>query len=147
MRSNKEKLKVSKTITVTNLADLERAASEFTEALGDRRVVAFEGEMGAGKTTFIGALCRLLGVRDDVASPTFSIINEYRDAGANPIYHFDFYRIDELAQAADLGLDDYFYSGALCLMEWAENIEPLLPDDVVRVRLSVGSDGERTLEL
>lgn len=138
---------MSKTITVNNLADLERGATEFIEALGDRCVVAFEGGMGAGKTTFIGALCRLLGVRDDVASPTFSIINEYRDAESNPIYHFDFYRIDELSQAADLGLDDYFYSGALCLMEWADNIAPLLPDEVVRVRLSVGDNGERILEL
>lgn len=134
------------TIIIENEADIDRAAREFIEALGDRRHVAFIAPMGAGKTTFTSALCRTLGVSDDVSSPTFSIINEYRDRDDNPVFHFDFYRIDSDAAAIDLGLDEYFDSDALCFMEWPENVEAYLPDDTLRVSISVADDGSRIID-
>ena len=108
---------------------------------------AFRGEMGAGKTTFINALCRRLGVQEDITgSPTFAIINEYRsDSTAELIYHFDLFRIENPEEAEDIGVEDYFYSGALCLLEWPEKIEDLLPDDVVNVNITVNPDHTRTL--
>ncbi len=136
------------TIEIPTLAHLDSAAARLADELRQRRatVVAFDGEMGAGKTTLISALCRRLGVADDMtASPTFAIINEYRGSMPEPIYHFDLYRIDSMEEALDLGLDDYFYSGSLCFLEWAERIEPLLPDDTLRVEIRVNSDGSRTL--
>lgn len=132
-------------ITITTENDIDRAAREFLDAIGDSRHIAFRAPMGAGKTTFTSALCRALGVADDVSSPTFSIINEYRDAADRPVYHFDFYRIDDDAQALDLGLDEYFDSDALCLMEWPENVDAFLPDDTLFVEISVGADGSRTI--
>ena len=102
--------------------------------------------MGAGKTTFTTAITRCLGVRDAVCSPTFTIINEYLTAAGEPMYHFDFYRISRLSEAMDLGLDDYFYSGCLCIMEWPENIEELLPEETLDVSIKVNSDGSRTIE-
>lgn len=136
------------TIEIPTLAHLDSAAARLADGLRQRRatVVAFDGEMGAGKTTLISALCRRLGVADDMtASPTFAIINEYRGSMPEPIYHFDLHRIDSMEEALDLGLDDYFYSGSLCFLEWAERIEPLLPDDTLRVEIRVNSDGSRTL--
>lgn len=136
------------TIEIPTLADLDSAAARLADELRQHgaTVVAFDGEMGAGKTTLISALCRRLGVADDVtASPTFAIINEYKGAMPLPIYHFDLYRIESMEEALDLGLDDYFYSGSLCFLEWAERIEPLLPDDTLRVEIRVNSDGSRTL--
>lgn len=138
------------TIEIPTLAALDSAAARLADELRQRgaTVVAFDGEMGAGKTTLISALCRTLGVADDVtASPTFAIINEYKGATPLPIYHFDLYRIESMEEALDLGLDDYFYSGSLCFLEWAERIEPLLPDDTLRVEIKVNSDGSRTLIL
>lgn len=132
-------------ILISNEADIERGAREFLDAVGSRRHIAFHAPMGAGKTTFTSAICRVLGVEDDVNSPTFSIINEYRDAGGAPVFHFDFYRIDSPAQALDLGLDEYFDSDALCLMEWPENVDGFLPDDTLDVSISVGDDGSRTI--
>lgn len=135
-------------IEIKNIADLDRAAREFVGMMTDATVYAFHGEMGAGKTTFIAALCRALGVRDDEAtsSPSFAIINEYRsDTTAELIYHFDLYRLETVEEALDLGVEDYFDSGALCLLEWPERIEPLLPDDTVRVDIAVNPDGSRTL--
>lgn len=132
-------------IDIFSESDLDSAAARFLDLLGERRHVAFDGPMGAGKTTFAAAVCRCLGVADDVASPTFSIVNEYHDASGHPVYHFDFYRIDDPADAVDLGLDDYFDSGCLCLLEWADNAGPLLPDDLVRVSVIVGDDGRRQL--
>ena len=120
-------------IRIASESELDRAAREFIDAIGSNRHIAFQGQMGAGKTTFISALCRALGVSDDVSSPTFSIINEYRTSEGKPIYHFDFYRIEDHREAMDLGLDDYFDSGALCLMEWPENVADFLPDDTVNV--------------
>lgn len=124
---------------------IREAARQFLDAVGDRRVVAFYGGMGAGKTTFIKAICHELGVTDDiVTSPTFAIVNEY-EGSYGPIYHFDFYRVKSLAEARDMGCDDYFYSGNLCLVEWPELVEPLLPDDAVCVAIEEQADGSRTL--
>ena len=134
-------------ILIEKESEIDRAASELLAALGERRHLALRGEMGAGKTTLVSAVGRLLGVEDDVTSPTFSIINEYRDRKGEPLYHFDFYRIDTPAQAMDLGLDDYFDSGALCLMEWPENVADFLPDDTVDVNIIVKDNGERELNV
>lgn len=138
-----------KTIQIPNEADLPEAAREFAAIMGDNTVFAFYGDMGAGKTTFINALCRQLGVdTDDTASPTFALINEYRsDTTAELIYHFDFYRIEDLDEALELGIEDYFDSGAVCLIEWPERIAAALPADTVTVRIRVNDDDSRTLEI
>jgi tRNA threonylcarbamoyladenosine biosynthesis protein TsaE len=135
------------TIHVSNVDELAAAAHQFVEAMGDETVFAYYGEMGAGKTTFINALCRELGVVDDVTnSPSFSIINEYRsDTTAELIYHFDLYRLENLDEAIDIGVEDYFDSGALCLLEWPERIEPMLPDDTVNVTIKVNDDNTRDI--
>ena len=133
-------------IQIAGLQDLDRAAREFLKAIGTETLVAFYAPMGAGKTTFTTALCNALGVREDaVSSPTFAIVNEYRAAGGRPIFHFDFYRIENPAEALDIGLYDYLDSGELCLMEWPENIEALLPEETLRVHIEVQADGSRTL--
>ena len=133
-------------IEIPSLECLDRAAREFLSLVGDRRLVAFYAPMGAGKTTFITAVCRALGVRDDaVSSPTFAIVNEYRTPPGESVYHFDFYRIAKPVEALDIGLYDYLDSGALCLMEWPENIESLLPEETLRVRIDVRPDGARVL--
>ncbi len=136
-----------KEILIPTTADLDAAARQFLELMGDETVYTFEGEMGAGKTTFINALCRALGVEEDpTGSPTFSIINEYRsDTTAELIYHFDLYRIESLEQAFDIGVEDYLDSGALCLIEWPDRIDDILPDDTVRVKIDVLPDGARRL--
>lgn len=140
---------MNRTITITSEADLDRAAKEFVTLMGDETVYAFNGPMGAGKTTFIRALSRALGISDDEAnSPSFSIINEYRsDTTAELIYHFDLYRLESVDEALEIGVEDYFDSGALCLLEWPERIEPLLPDDTVIVDIKVNPDESRTLTL
>lgn len=127
--------------------DLRPAARRFVEDVLERTsVVAFYGKMGAGKTTFIKAVCEELGVTDVVNSPTFSIVNEYRaDESGELVYHFDFYRINRIEEAYDLGYEDYFYSGAICLIEWPELVEELLPADAVRVDVEEQPDGRRTL--
>ncbi|MCR5179650.1 MAG: tRNA (adenosine(37)-N6)-threonylcarbamoyltransferase complex ATPase subunit type 1 TsaE [Bacteroidaceae bacterium] len=127
-------------LQVPSLESLSSAARAFVEALGDRRIFAFYGPMGAGKTTFIAAICRELGVAEAVSSPTFAIVNEYQSATdsvlqGEPIYHFDFYRIRRLEEAYDIGFNDYLESGSLCLIEWPELIEDLLPEDVVEVHI------------
>lgn len=136
------------TITIKDLDHIEEAAREFIKNMGDDTVFAFYGKMGAGKTTFIKALCKLLGVEDEVNSPTFAIINEYRSqTTAELIYHFDFYRIKKLEEVYDLGYEDYFYSGALCFIEWPELVEELLPLDAKKVTITENSDGSRTITL
>ena len=136
------------TITIKDLDHIEDAAREFIKNMGDDTVFAFYGKMGAGKTTFIKALCKLLGVEDEVNSPTFAIINEYRsETTAELIYHFDFYRIKKLEEVYDLGYEDYFYSGALCFIEWPELVEELLPLDEKKVTITENSDGSRTVAL
>lgn len=134
-------------IKIASLADLESAAKEFVSYMGDDTVFAFYGEMGAGKTTFINALCRVLGVEDDVTnSPSFAIVNEYRsDTTAELIYHFDLYRLENAEEAFEIGIEDYFDSGALCLLEWPERIEDILPYDTVSVSLNVKEDDTREL--
>lgn len=138
-----------KTITITDLSDMDRAAREFVENMDDATVYAFYGDMGAGKTTFINALCHALGVEEDIInSPSFSIVNEYRsDTTAELIYHFDLYRLENMEEALDLGIEDYFDSGALCLLEWPERVEDLLPDDTVRVSIWANDDDSRTINI
>lgn len=115
--------------------NLDAAAAAFLEAVGERSLIAFYGNLGAGKTTFIKALCDRLGVDDNVCSPTFTIVNEYRAASGDSVFHFDFYRIDSLREAQDLGLEEYFYSGCFCFMEWPEKVSELLPEETVEVRI------------
>ncbi len=133
-------------IQIAGLQDLERAAREFLQLLGGRTLVAFYAPMGAGKTTFTTAVCKELGVEEDaISSPTFAIVNEYRGKGGRPIFHFDFYRIESPSEALDIGLYDYLDSGELCLMEWPENVEGLLPEETLRVQIAVQPDGSRLL--
>ena len=136
-------------ICVKNITELPAAAKQFINSMGDRTVVALHGEIGAGKTTFINALCKELGVEtDSTASPTFAIVNEYRsDATAELIYHFDLYRIENLEQAFEIGIEDYLDSGALCLIEWPDRIADILPDDTVTVTITPHPDGSRTMEI
>ena len=135
-------------IKISSLDGLDAAAKEFVKAMGDRTIFAFYGKMGAGKTTFIKAICKELGVEDEVTSPTFSIVNEYRsDTTAELVYHFDFYRIKKLEEVYDMGFEDYFYSGAVCLIEWPELIEELLPGDAVKVKIEEQADGSRLVTL
>lgn len=133
-------------VVIKDLQDLERAAHEFLEKIQDSRLVAFYAPMGAGKTTFTTAVCKALGVKEDaISSPTFAIVNEYRAGDGSPVFHFDFYRITRNAEALDIGLYDYLDTGCLCLMEWPENIEDLLPDETLKVSISVNPDGSRLL--
>lgn len=133
-------------ITISSLDANNEAAKQFVAAMGSNRVFAFYGKMGAGKTTFIKALCTELGVDDVITSPTFAIVNEYTAGDGSPIYHFDFYRIKKLDEVYDMGYEDYFYNGGLCLIEWPELIESLLPEDAVEVHIAEQPDGTRTIE-
>lgn len=134
-------------IVIQDLSDLGRAASQFLKEIDGAALIAFYAPMGAGKTTFITAVCRELGVREDaISSPTFAIVNEYRTAAGVPVYHFDFYRITKLEEALDIGLYEYLDSGDLCLMEWPENIEELLPPETLAVSIIVHRDGSRSVE-
>ena len=129
-------------IIIHSLEDIKRAASEFVALIGERRIFAFYGHMGAGKTTFIKAICEELGVTDAVSSPTFAIVNEYASTMGS-IYHFDFYRIKRSSEVLDLGFEDYAYSGNLCLMEWPELIEEFLPEETVEVHIEEIEGGKR----
>ena len=131
-------------IKIQDLAHINEAAKAFVENIGDHTVFAFYGKMGAGKTTFIKAICEELGVEDVITSPTFAIINEYTAQG-EPVYHFDFYRIKKIEEVYDMGFEDYFYSGALCLIEWPELIEEVLPEDAVKVTIEEKEDGSRAV--
>ncbi|MCR4565776.1 MAG: tRNA (adenosine(37)-N6)-threonylcarbamoyltransferase complex ATPase subunit type 1 TsaE [Bacteroidales bacterium] len=133
-------------ITIASTEDLERAAKEFLQAIGNQRLIALYGSMGAGKTTFTAALCKVLGVEDPVCSPTFTLVNEYRLPDGEMMYHFDFYRLKNSGEALDIGLYDYLDSGCLCLMEWPEIIEDLLPEETLAVHLEVRPDGTRMLK-
>ena len=137
-------IKMRHEITIKDLSDIDRAAGEFLEAIGDNRIIAFYAPMGAGKTTFTTALCRRLGVREDaVSSPTFAIVNEYRTGDGEPMYHFDFYRVSKVSEALDIGFYDYIDSGSLCVIEWPENIEELLPEETLKVSITANPDGSR----
>ena len=136
------------TIQIKSLETIREAAKEFIAGMDDRTVFAFYGPMGAGKTTFIKAICEELGVEDVINSPTFAIINEYRsDTTGELIYHFDFYRIKKIEEVYDLGYEDYFYGGGLNFIEWPELIEPLLPEDTVKVEIAENSDGGRVVKV
>ena len=130
-------------IKIQDIEHIREAAREFINQIGNKRVFAFYGKMGAGKTTFVKAICEELGVEDVITSPTFAIINEYTQPDGEPLYHFDFYRIKKLEEVYDMGYEDYFYSGALCFIEWPELIEEVLPDDAVRVHIEVQPDDSR----
>ena len=137
-------------IKIQDLEHIREAARAFIENIGDHTVFAFYGKMGAGKTTFIKAICEELGVEDVITSPTFAIVNEYTTDSCllspdSAIYHFDFYRIKKLEEVYDMGFEDYFYSGSLCLIEWPELIEEVLPDDAVKVSITENPDGSRTI--
>ena len=124
-------------IFIEDLSKIHEAAREFVANMGESTVFAFYGKMGAGKTTFIKAVCEELGVEDVITSPTFAIVNEYRSATTDELlYHFDFYRIKKIEEVYDMGYEDYFYSGALCFIEWPELVEELLPEDAVKVEIS-----------
>ncbi len=134
-------------ITINNLDSINEAAKQFIAQIDQDTVFAFHGEMGAGKTTFIKAICEELGVEDVINSPTFAIVNEYRTATAELVYHFDFYRINKPEEAFDFGYEDYLYSGALCFIEWPEKIEELLPGDAVHVTITQNDDDTRTIKI
>ena len=136
-----------KEINVNGLGDLPDAAEEILAALDGRNVVALYGPMGAGKTTLVREICARLGSEDTVTSPTFALINRYNSAEGDAIFHFDFYRIERQEEAFDMGYEEYFYSDGLCLVEWSEKIEELLPDDVMTVSIEVLSPTKRRIEI
>ena len=135
-------------IKIQSLGEIRQAAHQFVEAMGENTVFALYGKMGAGKTTFVKAICEELGVTDVITSPTFAIVNEYRsDESGELIYLFDFYRNKKLSEVYDMGYEDYFFSGALCFIEWPELVEELLPGDVVKVTIEECEDGSRVIVL
>ncbi len=136
-----------RTIHITSPDELPEIAQAVIAELGRRTVVIFRGEMGAGKTTLIREIVAALGATDTVTSPTFAIVNQYKGEGNRRIYHFDFYRINDIREAYDFGYEEYFYSGDLCLVEWPEKIEPLVPENVMTVRITVDGDSGRTFEI
>lgn len=134
-------------LTIRSLDTIRETAREFVANMGQANVFAFYGKMGAGKTTFVKAICEELGVEDVITSPTFAIVNEYQSTKTGgPIYHFDFYRIKKLDEVYDMGYEDYFYSGAPCFLEWPELIEEILPNDAVKVIITEQEDGTRIVE-
>ena len=137
---------IMKRIEIDSLSDLLRVAEEIIHSLDGRSVVLLRGGMGAGKTTLVSRIAALLGAEDTVTSPTFALVNQYEGAECR-IYHFDFYRIDNIEEVFDLGYEEYFYSGDLCLVEWPEKIEPLIPDDAMVVRITAGDDEQRIFEI
>ena len=140
-----------KKIRIADLQDINRAAEEFIQYISQSdaqsNIFAFYGHMGAGKTTFVTAICKALGVEDTVNSPTFTIVNEYRAAKGFPVYHFDFYRINKLQEAYEIGIDEYFSGDGLCLIEWPEKIEELLPEDIIKVTITPQEDGSREVAI
>ena len=132
-------------IKIESLATIHEAAKQFIAGIGDNKVFAFYGKMGAGKTTFTKAICEVLGVKDVITSPAFAIVNEYTDREGQPIYHFDFYRIKKLEEVYDMGYEDYFYSNHLCLLEWPELIEDILPENTIKVTIEEQPDGTRVV--
>ncbi|MDF1573957.1 MAG: tRNA (adenosine(37)-N6)-threonylcarbamoyltransferase complex ATPase subunit type 1 TsaE [Bacteroidales bacterium] len=135
-----------KTITISSLKEIDTAAGSFLEAAGEHTVIAFSGELGAGKTTFIQAICRNLGIEVEVNSPTFSLVNEYFTPKGDSIYHFDLYRIESAGELFDMGYEEYFYSGSLCLIEWPEKASVLIPHDALRVNILTGENETRILQ-
>lgn len=133
------------TLEIHSLKTIQKTAQQFINQIGDRTVFAFNGKMGAGKTTFIKSICEVMGVKETVNSPTFSIVNEYEAADGRIIFHFDCYRINKIQEALDLGAEEYLYSGKLCFLEWSENIAPILPDSIVNVDIEETENGKRQI--
>lgn len=133
-------------IQINGLAELPDVANKLLAFAGGEKIFLFHGEMGAGKTTFIKSFCKVLGVENSVSSPTYSIVNEYAGEN-NTVYHFDFYRIKNVQEAYDLGYEEYFYGGGICLIEWPERIEELLPDHYINVEISILGESGRAFEL
>ena len=131
------------TIEIPSLENIQTAAQKFVSCIGENKIFSFNGKMGAGKTTFIKAICEELGVTEAVNSPTFSIINEYETSDKKAIYHFDFYRINTINEAKEIGVEDYLYSGNLCFLEWAENITSLLPASIINIEIKEIENGKR----
>lgn len=134
-------------IILKSIDKIDEAAHQFIDEMGDNTIFAFYGKMGAGKTTFIKAVCEALGVKDVINSPTFAIVNEYEAGNGEPIYHFDFYRIKKEQEVFDIGYEDYIYSDCICFMEWPELIEDLLPEDAVKVTIEEQEDGSRIIRM
>ena len=134
-------------ITIDSLSDLPKVADLVLESLNGRNVVAFFAPMGAGKTTLISTLMETLGSEDIVTSPTFALVNQYYTAKREPVYHFDFYRINSINEAFDMGYEEYFYSGDLCLVEWPEKVEPLLPEDKMVVKIEIIDEHTRRVTI
>lgn len=134
-------------LKIKSLEEINSVAKQFIELVGERRVFAMYGAMGVGKTTFVKAVCEELGVEDTINSPTFAIVNEYHTAKDKLVYHFDFYRIEDVQEAYDFGYEDYFYSQAMCFIEWPERIETILPNDVVNLNFTEEEDGTRSLQV
>ncbi|PXX97801.1 tRNA (adenosine(37)-N6)-threonylcarbamoyltransferase complex ATPase subunit type 1 TsaE [Marinifilum breve] len=134
-------------LKINSLEEINSVAAEFIKLVGDKRIFAMHGAMGVGKTTFVKAICEEMGVQDTINSPTFAIVNEYHTAKENIIYHFDFYRIDDVQEAYDFGYEDYFYSDAMCFIEWPEKIDSILPNDTVEVHFTEESDGTRSIRI
>ncbi len=134
-------------IEIESLENYAVAAEEFIQKMGNRRIFAFYGSMGAGKTTFIKAVCHAMGVEDTINSPTFAIVNEYEDADSNTIFHFDFYRIKSIAEVYNMGYEEYLYSNAYCFIEWPELIEELLPEETVKVTIEETPEGRRKVTM
>ncbi len=132
-------------VHIGSLEGVDRAAAEFLRVAGDARVIALSGELGAGKTTFIRAMCRVLGVEQTVTSPTFALVNEYFTREGEPVYHIDLYRIEDTEELFDLGYEEYVYSGFRCFIEWPEKAGPLIPEDALRAEMIVHPDGSREI--
>lgn len=132
-------------IVIKNISEIDSAAAEFLKETQNTKVYAFYGSMGAGKTTFISALCGILGVENEVASPTFTIVNEYRTEDGKTLYHFDFYRINNIQEVLDIGYEEYMCDDAISFMEWPEKVEGILPEDALKVHIDVGGDDERII--
>lgn len=136
------------TITIQDETHLSEAAKQLLNAIGDSKIFALYGTMGAGKTTFVKALCKELGATDCVTSPTFTIVNEYIAGNGSSIFHFDFYRLKQKSEAFDFGFEEYIDSNGYLFMEWPEIVEDLLPDNTVKVYLTVdSSDNSRTIKV
>ena len=133
--------------SIRSLEELNEVADRFLAYVGNRKIFALYGPMGVGKTTFVKAVCRCLGVEDDVSSPTFAIVNEYVTSEGESLYHFDFYRVNSIEEAMDFGYEEYFYGGRRCFIEWPEKIDELLPEDIVNCTFTENQDGSRTLKV